>query len=175
MTSPCRCNGVQNDWKLNDYNFLMRLFIINQPFWIPELKGKPLIWLVGGFNSSEKYEFVHGDDDVPNQYGKTSQTCSSHHQHYILITINPLWIHHQPTINLLNPYKSHITWADFPAIFSAERIKPPSGIPPCCDWRRAWRAFPARRSLGGPSGFAWSCWQMAGCLFGGNERWKTHV
>jgi hypothetical protein len=28
------------------------------------------LWLVGGFNPSEKYEFVRWDDDIPNMMGK---------------------------------------------------------------------------------------------------------
>ena len=37
-------------------------------------------WLVGGFKPSEKYDFVHRDDDIPNISGKIIQSCSTHHQ-----------------------------------------------------------------------------------------------
>ena len=37
--------------------------------------------LVGGFNTSETYEFVSWDDDIPNSIGKSEKIHgSSHHQ-----------------------------------------------------------------------------------------------
>ena len=40
-----------------------------------------ILYLVGGFNPSEKYEFISWDDySVPNVSGKIIQSYSSHHQ-----------------------------------------------------------------------------------------------
>ena len=39
-----------------------------------------ILYLVGGFNPSEKYEFVNWDHEIPNISGKIIQSCSSHHQ-----------------------------------------------------------------------------------------------
>ena len=45
--------------------------------------------LVGGFNSSEKYEFVNWDDDIPN--GKM-KNVPNHQAVYILICVYGIYI-----------------------------------------------------------------------------------
>ena len=44
---------------------------IYQVYYTSRLHHTPVTSLVGGFNPSEKYEFVSWDDDIPNILGKS--------------------------------------------------------------------------------------------------------
>jgi len=49
-----------------------------------EHQNHPIKYLVGGFNPSEKYEFVSWDDEIPNIWKVIIHSCSSHHQAVII-------------------------------------------------------------------------------------------
>ena len=48
-------------------------------------------WLVGGFNRSEKYEFVNGKDDIPYMKWKKMFETTNQISNYMGYTYHTLW------------------------------------------------------------------------------------
>ena len=65
----------------------MHSYVLEIPEGNPRHLGLHIIYMVGGFNPSEKYEFGNGKDEIPYMKWKILKSCSKPSTRYIYIYI----------------------------------------------------------------------------------------